>query len=525
MTQEPTSFPMGFAGQRQSYAWLVFFVVFVPFVVNSFCQIRAKEDDMAWLSRFVFSLIFVLPAPLFAAVPLTINYQGRVLAPDGSPAPGPVDIKLGIFDSATAGTRLYEEQHQNTELADGIFDVLLGAGTDRVGTLDADTFMATERWLELSINGETLSPRQPFSSVSYAFQAQRAERAVSADKIGSLTAAELVPRAGGTFTGVVGLNGPNGKGNILLSYLTANPDHGFFSVQNADGVSRADVFVDANGHGLLRAANADGMYGALVTTGTEGGLITASNAVGSALLSATASSGAFFAASRGGTTGTLVSTVSSGAGSIALFGNQRGKINVLLGSEDTDPNRGSVAVLDSSLMPKAGMRINSSNRGQLFADVKNFVVDHPTRPGMQIVYASLEGPEAAIYHRGTVRLSNGRAIIELPEHFAVMAAPGTLTVQLTPESLDSQGLGFHRIDDAHLEVGELHGGQGSYPVHFVVHAVRRGYEDYRPVVGGDAVLGAGGAAGGQNDAATPVLRAGIAEATTAAHEAAQRSLR
>ncbi len=36
MTQEPTSFPMGFAGQRQSYAWLVFFVVFVPFVVNEY---------------------------------------------------------------------------------------------------------------------------------------------------------------------------------------------------------------------------------------------------------------------------------------------------------------------------------------------------------------------------------------------------------------------------------------------------------------------------------------------------------
>src|SRR5512143_2313775 len=235
---------------------------------------------MHWLSRAVLGAIVVMPTALLAAAPPAINYQGRVLAPDGSPAPGPVDLTLRIWDSATSGTQLYAEQHRGTALTDGIFDVLLGTGTDRVGNLDADTFVMADRWLELSINGETLSPRQPFSSVPYAFQALRAERAATADKIGSLTAADVVPRSGGTFSGVVGFNGPNGKGNILLSYLTANPDHGFLAVQNADGSSRADVFVNVDSEGIMRVANTAGQFGAVLTAGNNGGLVSVTNAAG-----------------------------------------------------------------------------------------------------------------------------------------------------------------------------------------------------------------------------------------------------
>lgn len=43
MTQGQISFPMGFAALCQSCAWLPFFVIFVPFVVKSFCQIRVNS--------------------------------------------------------------------------------------------------------------------------------------------------------------------------------------------------------------------------------------------------------------------------------------------------------------------------------------------------------------------------------------------------------------------------------------------------------------------------------------------------
>ena len=72
-----------------------------------------------------------------------------------------------------------------------------------------------------------------------------------------------------------------------------------------------------------------------------------------------------------------------------------------------------------------------------------------------------------------------------PEHFVALANPDSITVQLTPGSLDSQGLGFSTIHDGRIDIGELRKGKGSYDVHYVVHALRRGYEDRQPVIAAD----------------------------------------
>ena len=128
------------------------------------------------------------------------------------------------------------------------------------------------------------------------------------------------------------------------------------------------------------------------------------------------------------------------------------------------------------------MFVNTSGQGVVFGDIKSFIVEHPTRPGYKIVYISLEGPEAGMYDRGIVQLIDGRATIELPEHFAALANEQTITVQLTPGSLDSKGLAVGSIREGWIEIGELAGGTGSYDVHYLVHAVRRGFEDHQVVI-------------------------------------------
>jgi hypothetical protein len=45
MTQEQISFSMSLAESFARSAWFAFFVVFVSFVVNSFCQIEANPDQ------------------------------------------------------------------------------------------------------------------------------------------------------------------------------------------------------------------------------------------------------------------------------------------------------------------------------------------------------------------------------------------------------------------------------------------------------------------------------------------------
>jgi hypothetical protein len=175
-----------------------------------------------------------------------------------------------------------------------------------------------------------------------------------------------------------------------------------------------------------------------------------------------------------------MSVTNDGAGfveTIGLFGDT----NVLVTNLVDFPDNGFVGVYAEGEIV-AGMYATEENRGLVFADEKDFVVDHPERPGYKILYTSLEGPEAAIYHRGVVKLREGRGTIDLPDHFTALANPTTLTVQLTPHSFDSLGVAVGSIEDGRVRVGELRGGKGSYDVYYVVHALRRGYEDRKTVM-------------------------------------------
>jgi hypothetical protein len=84
-----------------------------------------------------------------------------------------------------------------------------------------------------------------------------------------------------------------------------------------------------------------------------------------------------------------------------------------------------------------------------------------------------------MYIRGTGKLVDGRATIDLPEHFRVLALEDSMTVQLTPRSFESLGLAVGRQSLEHIEVGELHGGRGDYEFHWEVKAVRRAHQDFK----------------------------------------------
>ena len=176
---------------------------------------------------------------------------------------------------------------------------------------------------------------------------------------------------------------------------------------------------------------------------------------------------------------TTISVNDEGAGHVELF-SPEGDVNVVLGNLVDFPNHGFIGVYDEGELA-AGMYVRDDRTSLVFADEKDFVADHPEKPGCKIAYASLEGPEAAIYHRGTARLAGGRGTIELPDHFAALANRDTITVQLTPHSLASLGVAVGAIKDGRIEIGELRSGKGSYDVYYVVHAVRRGFEQRQTV--------------------------------------------
>jgi hypothetical protein len=175
------------------------------------------------------------------------------------------------------------------------------------------------------------------------------------------------------------------------------------------------------------------------------------------------------------------------AGKIQTVGSTGNRL-ALVSSVADHPSLGYINVFDSAGTNQAGMYVDTDGKGRLYADVKNFKVPNPRNDAEDIVYACVEGPEAAAYVRGTGHIVNGMAHVTLPQHFQDVSVAEGMTVQITPSSLDSKGLAVFKKSLAGFDVGELNGGKGSYDFDWEVKCVRAGHEDYKPVEKWDAAL-------------------------------------
>ena len=113
--------------------------------------------------------------------------------------------------------------------------------------------------------------------------------------------------------------------------------------------------------------------------------------------------------------------------------------------------------------------------------VKAFRIPNPLDDSTDIVYACVEGPEAACYVRGTGALVDGRAKIDLPDHFRAVVNTDTMTVHLTPTSAKSLGLAVVEKSGDFFVVAELAQGMGTYEFDYYVMGVRKGYEDFQVI--------------------------------------------
>ncbi len=116
---------------------------------------------------FVFLSLFYSAA--YAGIPQTINYQGYLTNPDGEPLDGNYSMEFQIYDSETEGTLLWSEEQSEVAVVSGLFHVILGEVTSIELGFDEPY------WLEVTVEGEPLSPRQELTSVGQAFKAADAE--------------------------------------------------------------------------------------------------------------------------------------------------------------------------------------------------------------------------------------------------------------------------------------------------------------------------------------------------------------
>lgn len=96
----------------------------------------------------------------------TVNYQGRLAAPDGTPKNGTFGMSFTIYDAANGGNLVWgPESHSAVPVTNGLFNVGLGSQTS--GGIPT-TVWNGDRYLQITVGGETLTPRELIRSVPIA---------------------------------------------------------------------------------------------------------------------------------------------------------------------------------------------------------------------------------------------------------------------------------------------------------------------------------------------------------------------
>jgi hypothetical protein len=99
---------------------------------------------------------------------------------------------------------------------------------------------------------------------------------------------------------------------------------------------------------------------------------------------------------------------------------------------------------------------------------KAFRIPHPLDADAELMFYSLEGPEAGVYFRGQATLQNGEARIALPDYFEALTRSQGRTIQLTAKGRIPYVLSYEDIEDGVLSVyGTQPDGQFSWEVRAV----------------------------------------------------------
>jgi hypothetical protein len=128
-------------------------------------------------------------------------------------------LTLSVYSAESGGAPLWQEVHPNVQVNAGAFSVLLGSGT----ALPDNLFDEPDRWIEFTVNGVTLAPRQKFTSVPYALNADKVDGMDGSELGGSLPSGAVVWFADGAapagFTRKAGAPGQDlGAWDVLTIY-------------------------------------------------------------------------------------------------------------------------------------------------------------------------------------------------------------------------------------------------------------------------------------------------------------------
>ena len=217
----------------------------------------------------ILSFMFTLPA--LAALPPTLNYQGYLTNPAGTPVNAPVAMTFRLYNAASGGVLLYTEAQPSVPVTNGSFSAILGVVAPIALAFDVPY------WLSVQVNTDPeMSPRQPLTSSAYAFRAAALDAAASIsgaqitgtitangniDMVASTAGAGNITKGGNTFLHNFGSSNTfigSSAGNFSMTGNLNTGSGAFALASNSSGSSNTASGANAlfaNTSGILNSAS------------------------------------------------------------------------------------------------------------------------------------------------------------------------------------------------------------------------------------------------------------------------------
>jgi len=453
---------------------------------------------------FGWILCLAISPGLFAASPPgLIDYQGVLRSAADEPLTGTYDMTFRFFDAQSGGNEILVDRHLAADaravtVSGGLFAVELGGGVvaDGAGpgtyvTLAPLFHDDTEVWLEVQVGMETLSPRTRILASGYALNATSAGTAdqlngqastfyldTSANrqvKTGTMlfespdptfptvqaiadsgsVGAFSTTSAGATCKLSFGNNGLECRGNTFGGFFYDSTDNSYAYVGYASyGIYAASpsyggVFTSTGGAGI-------GVYG---YGPTSAGYFHNSTSGSDAYLG----TGTYGVDAHGPTAARFVQDLSTGSYTYIGYSGYGILSKTYNGIHSID-------ITDSSWS-----RIGNSPYKVQGTGSVSFVQNHPDDPQEVVIYHAPESSEVNVYTRGSARLVNGFARVDLDPTFAWTANPDIgLTAHLTPRG-EPVALAVEEVSSRELRVRGPRGSNAAFD--YWVMGLRIGFEE------------------------------------------------
>lgn len=112
----------------------------------------------------------VQPTQPAAPTQTLISYQGTLTDANGTPVNATVTMVFALYDASSVGNLKWGTETQSVQVTNGLFHVLLGSVTP----IDPAN-LTGDLWLDIKVNNEQLTPREPISSVVRAVMTEQSD--------------------------------------------------------------------------------------------------------------------------------------------------------------------------------------------------------------------------------------------------------------------------------------------------------------------------------------------------------------